>query len=124
MHDSEVEFQRDEAGFRKLIERVGLTAPDSVLRGAPGTLVAKWTEPDLIEIGVEREHLTEDGVIPGPFASLMAAIGADMRRLITENDLPDPDIVRPGRRPGEVEFIWRESKLLIIVGEDGVQLPT
>jgi hypothetical protein len=67
--------------------------------------------------------MLESGGLPEPISELSAAAGADMRKLIDDNELPPPDIVRPGRNAGEAEFVWRDAKLLIIVGDDGPEWP-
>ncbi len=40
----------------------------------------------------------------------------DFRRLLAENDLPEPDDVR--HDPGEVVFLFRDRKLAVVVDYD------
>ena len=42
-----------------------------------------------------------------------AAVEQDFRRLLAENDLPEPDAVR--HDPGEVVFLFRDRKLAVVV---------
>ena len=45
-----------------------------------------------------------------------AEVEQDFRRLLAENDLPEPDDVR--HDPGEVVFLFRERKLAVVVDYD------
>jgi hypothetical protein len=45
-----------------------------------------------------------------------AAVEADFRRLLAENDLPEPDDVR--HDPGEVVFLFRDRKVAVVVDYD------
>ena len=49
-----------------------------------------------------------------------AAVEQDFRRLLAENDLPEPDDVR--HDPGEVVFLFRERKLAVVVDYDATDL--
>ncbi len=119
------EFLDGEARLRSLVVEAGFTEPDLVLPDFdPRNFVLQWTEPDLVEFAVNGRELAATGVLPGALAQAAAGIGAAMRTFIDERDLPTPDIVRPGRNRGDVEFVWRAEKLIVIVSEDeGIVFP-
>lgn len=56
-----------------------------------------------------------------PPTSRAAAVEQDFRRLLAENDLPEPDDVR--HDPGEVVFLFRERKLAVVVDYDDAADP-
>lgn len=113
------QFLRAEGRARRAVAAAGLTEPDFVLPDLdPGRLVLQWTEPDLVELILSSGEVDGEGVPPDVLAPAVVEIVAKMRDLISRNAMPPADIVRPGRNLGDIEFIWRREKAIVILSED------
>ena len=110
-------FDEAELRMRRVLAEAGYAQPDEVTAG-PGEseITFAWEGHDR-PITMDASAYPERADVIEAFEDdqSVAAVTARMSKLIYDNGIPKPDLIREGPEPDEVSFIWTESKLIVIV---------